>query len=132
MLSNYNVTTKSIPGMKKISISGKSLAHYRDKAGYTQGELAEELGINRVTLTGWEGKESVTLTEKQASILTSLLKVTTIDLTNVPHETRNDGEMLKVYKELATERMYRIEELKQQVQSLRDELAECRSPVKKK
>jgi hypothetical protein len=38
-----------------------------------------------------------------------------------------DAQLIEVYKNLAIERMNRIEDLKEQVQSLKKELAECKS-----
>jgi transcriptional regulator with XRE-family HTH domain len=128
MLSKYNVNTKSILVAKKISISGEALAKHRQKADLTQKELAEGqggLGITRVTLAGWEKQKTVEITEKQAKSLETLLSVSIDVLTNVPHETTS--ELVDLYRDLAAERLERINELKEQVQSLRKELADCKS-----
>lgn len=109
---------------KNIFISGKALTQARVDAGLIQDDLAQKLGVSRATVNNWEKKQSVKIDERTLNLLENILKVNSGVLTNVSHETNTE---LELYKQLAIERMERIEELKEQVQSLKKELAECRS-----
>lgn len=126
MLSKYNVNTKSILVKKKISrlqIYGPALAECRVKAGLTQEELASELGITRVTLTGWESKTAVIITEKQAERLETLLKITRDVLTKVPHETNEpyilDHPLIKAMVDQSKYIMERVRDLEDENKRLR-------------
>jgi transcriptional regulator with XRE-family HTH domain len=112
-------------------ISGTALKQARRaKEGLTQQNVADSLGIERTTYTNWEGKKKLEITAKQMETIKKVLGVAEHVLTNVSHETGTSGQELELYKQLAIERMERIEELKEQVQSLKKELAECRSSGK--
>lgn len=114
---------------KIISIFGPYLADARAKAGLTQEELAKELGVGRVTLTGWENQVRIKVDDNLQKLIKKVLNVDANVLTYVPHGTSPETE---VYKNLAAERMERINDLKEQVQRLKDELDECKSGRKKK
>ena len=65
--------------MKKKSVnyllSGKALAKAREKAGLTQEDLADAVDLDRVTITGWELKESFKVKEPKMAILRKLLDI---------------------------------------------------------
>jgi transcriptional regulator with XRE-family HTH domain len=64
-------TKKVLP----LTISGKALVFYREKAGLTQTELAEKIGAVRGTVAAWEAKESITLKDKQVEAVLAALSV---------------------------------------------------------
>ena len=55
---------------------GERITYYRGKLGLSQGELAEQLGVSRQSVSKWEGAQSVPDVEK-IIMLSQLFGVTT-------------------------------------------------------
>jgi len=57
----------------------KTLADYRTLAGYTQADLANKMGVSRVTVAQWEAG-ALPIASKHHDTLTALLNVDVADL----------------------------------------------------
>lgn len=113
----------------KISFSGKALAFYREKAGFTQEELAEKLKTNRVTLANWEKKDKITLKDQKAMKLLSVLNVVEKELTSFEgNNTKGsdilDDPLVKSYVEQINLQREMIEILKGEIATLKRRLGE--------
>jgi len=110
--------------MKNISISGKLLAIYREKAGLSQEDLAKTLGVARTTVTIWERKEPIKISEKQEKVINKALNVTT-DLLSVSAPTEQpkadimDHPVIKSLVAQSEYLMKRIAELEDENKKLR-------------
>lgn len=85
-------------------VPGKAIKHHRINKKLTQEQLGAIMGITRVQMTGWEGKESVKLTKQELEALAGALGVKTNDLTNVSRETSEPDSISKdsetIYRDL--------------------------------
>jgi transcriptional regulator with XRE-family HTH domain len=118
--------------MKKVlttMIVGSRLAEYREKAGLTQDQLGEKLGYSRTTIVNWEAKASFKVDNEVLKKIETLLKVTSKDLTDVPHGTIEGSDILDnpVVKSLAKQSDYilqRVTDLEMENKELRKRLGE--------
>jgi len=108
----------------RLTISGKALAFFREKAGLTQSELADIIESSRVTVTNWESKESITFKDDQAKELLKALKTTEKDITMYQQKNDQGIDILDhpVIKSLVVQSEYimkRVNELEEENKRLR-------------
>jgi transcriptional regulator with XRE-family HTH domain len=77
-----------------ITVSGKTLAFYREKAGFTQEDLAKRINSTRVTVANWETKDRVTVKDEQAQSLLKALNVSVDVITMQPQENTKGRDIL--------------------------------------
>jgi transcriptional regulator with XRE-family HTH domain len=121
------VTTKPTTLKNKfsgISISGLELAKRREKAGFTQDQLAENLGKNRVTIARWEKNASVKVSIEDLNSIKKLLNVTTEELQKNSEGDILDNPLVKNYVEHIALQKELIDFLKKENATLRRRLGE--------
>jgi len=81
---------------------GERLAEARIKAGLSQAELAERLGVNQRLITHWE-RRSVTLKPDQIAALVAALRISADELLGVkpPRTTGPTGRVRQVFDAVA-------------------------------
>lgn len=93
------------------SAFGERLVEARRKAGLSQIELAERIGVDRRVLAHWE-RRSVTLKPEQIAALAAALRISTDDLLGVPPKRPKPGPKSKL--ETQIEQIQRLPRSKQQ------------------
>lgn len=79
------------------SIIGKNISKAREKKGYTQDELAEKLGTNRVTVSKWETCNNVPSTEMLFQI-SNILDVSIDELLGLKNESQE--KRMNIFKKI--------------------------------
>lgn len=107
---------------KFVSISGMELARCREKAGFTQEEIAAKLKKNRVTVARWERNAAVRVTESDLELIKSVLGVTTEQLQKPEQADLLDSPLVQNYKEHIRLQREMIDILKRENEELRRRL----------